>query len=190
MQMARFCCMYFSAPEHLVIKFPGLGMRDPPLGPPSILAEIFWHKCLQSNLQTSPPTHQKSYPNFQNNICNNGTCHRCAHGVRHIPLCGSINLLWSFRTPLGQIGNWGSTPLWIPSRASGSWFSGFSVAPDQGVVGSEVTQLSYRQAKKPRVQAELPYPPPPPNSPLPSPPISRHIRRIIFAGFDGGLSGE
>ena len=34
---------------------------------------------------------------------------------------------------------------------------------DQGVVGTEVSQLSYRQAKRPRVQAELPYhtiPPP------------------------------
>ena len=26
----------------------------------------FWHTCLQSHLQTSPPTPQKSYPKFRN----------------------------------------------------------------------------------------------------------------------------
>ena len=35
---------------------PGLCMRDPPLSPPSTLAEIFLHTCLQTHLQTSPPT--------------------------------------------------------------------------------------------------------------------------------------
>ena len=40
-------------------------------------------------------------------------------------------------------------------RASGSWHTGFSGALDQGVVG--VTQLSYRQANRPRVQAVIPY---------------------------------
>jgi hypothetical protein len=40
--------------------------RDPPLGPPSTLAEIFRRTCLQSHLQTSPPTPQKSYPKFPN----------------------------------------------------------------------------------------------------------------------------
>ena len=36
-----------------------------PLGPPMTLAEMFRHQCLQSNLQTSPPVPQKSYPMFQ-----------------------------------------------------------------------------------------------------------------------------
>ena len=40
--------------------------RDPPLGPPSTLAEIFRYTSLQSHLQTSPPTPQKSYPKFRN----------------------------------------------------------------------------------------------------------------------------
>ena len=31
-----------------------------------ILNEIFRHTCLQSHLQTSPPTPQKSYPKFRN----------------------------------------------------------------------------------------------------------------------------
>jgi hypothetical protein len=44
----------------------GLRTRDPPLGPPSTLAEIFRNPCLQSHLQTSPPTPQKSYPKFWN----------------------------------------------------------------------------------------------------------------------------
>ena len=42
-------------------RVPGL---DPPLGPPLTWAEICWHTCLHSHLQTSPPTHQKSYPKF------------------------------------------------------------------------------------------------------------------------------
>ena len=44
----------------------GLHTRDPPLGPPSTLAEIFRHACLQSHLQTSPPTPQKSYSKVWN----------------------------------------------------------------------------------------------------------------------------
>ena len=40
--------------------------RDPPLSPPSALAEIFRHACLQSCLQTSPTTPQKSDLKFQN----------------------------------------------------------------------------------------------------------------------------
>jgi hypothetical protein len=43
---------------------------DGPLVPPSTRAEIFRHACLQSNLQTSPPTPQKSYPNFRNTRTN------------------------------------------------------------------------------------------------------------------------
>ena len=43
-----------------------LRMLDPPLGPPSTLAEIFRRTCLQSHLQTSPPTPQKCYPKFRN----------------------------------------------------------------------------------------------------------------------------
>ena len=38
----------------------------PSARPPSTLAEIFRHPCLQSHLQTSPPTPQKSYQKFQN----------------------------------------------------------------------------------------------------------------------------
>ena len=45
---------------------PGLRTRDPPLSPPSTLAEIFRRMCLQSHLQTSPPVPQKSYLKFQN----------------------------------------------------------------------------------------------------------------------------
>ena len=45
---------------------PGLRTRDPPLSPLSTWAKIFRHLCLQSHLQTSPQTHQKSYPKFQN----------------------------------------------------------------------------------------------------------------------------
>ena len=44
----------------------GLRTLDPPLGPPSIWTEIFRCTCLQSHLQTCPPTHQKSYPKFWN----------------------------------------------------------------------------------------------------------------------------
>ena len=36
------------------------------LGPPSTLAEIFRHICLQSHLQTSPQTPQMSYLKFRN----------------------------------------------------------------------------------------------------------------------------
>ena len=45
---------------------PGLRTRDPPLSPQSMWAEIFRRTCLQSHLQTSPPTPQKSYPKFRN----------------------------------------------------------------------------------------------------------------------------
>ena len=45
---------------------PDLRTRDPLLGPPLTLEEIFRHTCLQSHLQTSPPTPQKSYPKFRN----------------------------------------------------------------------------------------------------------------------------
>ena len=37
---------------------PGLRTWDPPLGPPSTLAEVIRQTCLQSHLQTSPPTPQ------------------------------------------------------------------------------------------------------------------------------------
>ena len=39
---------------------------DRSLVPPSTEAEIFRRTCLQSQLQTSPPTPQKSYPKFRN----------------------------------------------------------------------------------------------------------------------------
>ena len=39
---------------------------DRSLVPPSAWAEIFRCTCLQSHLQTSPPTPQKSYPKFRN----------------------------------------------------------------------------------------------------------------------------
>jgi hypothetical protein len=45
---------------------PGLCTLDPLLGPPSTLAEFFWRMCLQSHLQTFPPTPQKSNPKFHN----------------------------------------------------------------------------------------------------------------------------
>ena len=53
--------------------------------------------------------------------------------------------------------------LSVCQRASGSWYAGFSVALDQGIVGE--TQLFHRQANRPRVQAvkpyhTIPYPPP------------------------------
>ena len=43
-----------------------LRMLDRPLVPPSAWAEIFRRTCLQSHLQTSPQTPQKSYPKFRN----------------------------------------------------------------------------------------------------------------------------
>ena len=45
---------------------PRLRTLDGPLVPPSTRAEIFQHTCLQSRLQTSPPTPQKSYLKFRN----------------------------------------------------------------------------------------------------------------------------
>ena len=45
--------------------------------------------------------------------------------------------------------------FFVCQRASGSWYAGLSAALDQGIV--EETQLYYRQANKPRVQAEIPY---------------------------------
>ena len=45
---------------------PGSAHARPSDGPPSTLAEIFRHTCLQSHLQTSPPTPQKSYLKFRN----------------------------------------------------------------------------------------------------------------------------
>jgi hypothetical protein len=45
---------------------PVSAQRDTPLSPPSTSAEIFRRTCLQSHLQTSPPTPQKSYPKFRN----------------------------------------------------------------------------------------------------------------------------
>ena len=45
--------------------------------------------------------------------------------------------------------------LSVCQRASGSWYAGFSVALDQGIVGE--TQLFHRQANRPRVQAVKPY---------------------------------
>ena len=44
----------------------GLRMLDPLLSPPSTWAEVFCLRCLQSHLQTSPPTPQKSYQKFLN----------------------------------------------------------------------------------------------------------------------------
>ena len=45
---------------------PGLCMLDPQPSPQSTPVEIFWRTCLQSRLQTSPPTPHKSYPKFRN----------------------------------------------------------------------------------------------------------------------------
>ena len=45
---------------------PGLGTQDPPLRPASSWVEIFRRTCLQSHLQKSPPTPQKSYPKLWN----------------------------------------------------------------------------------------------------------------------------
>ena len=44
---------------------PRLRTLDGPLVPPSTLAEIFRHPCLQSSLHSSPPVLQKSFPMFQ-----------------------------------------------------------------------------------------------------------------------------
>ena len=43
-----------------------MGSARPSARPPSTWAEIFRCMCLQSHLQTSPPTPQKSYPKFRN----------------------------------------------------------------------------------------------------------------------------
>ena len=45
---------------------PRLRTLDGPLVPPSTQAEIFWLTCLQSHLQTPPPTPLKSDPKFRN----------------------------------------------------------------------------------------------------------------------------
>ena len=42
------------------------GLRTLPLSPQSTLAESFQSTCLQSHLQTSLPTPQKSYSKFRN----------------------------------------------------------------------------------------------------------------------------
>ena len=58
----------------------------------------------------------------------------------------------------------GCAPLWMPTRASGSWCSELSLATlGQGVAGAVVSQLFYWQAKKTRVQAVIPSPPPTPS---------------------------
>ena len=89
-------------------------MREPPLSPPSKWAEIFRRTCLQSHLQTSPPTPQKSYPKFQKPRTNfesfkkkqknlktaprgPGGGLRIFFGV-NISFFVRINPLWSFRT--------------------------------------------------------------------------------------------
>ena len=74
-----FCCLRFETQPNFMSKIwnvfrsrrwgsslPGLNTLDPPFGAPSTWAEIFRRTCLQSNLQTSPPTPQKSYPKFRN----------------------------------------------------------------------------------------------------------------------------
>ena len=56
----------------------------------------------------------------------------------------------------------GCAPLWMSTRASGSWCSELSLATlGQGVAGAVVSQLFYWQAKKTRVQAVIPSPPTP-----------------------------
>ena len=55
-----------TSPPPMGSSLPGLPTQDPLLAPPLTLAQIFWHTCLQSHLQTSPPTPQKSYMKFQN----------------------------------------------------------------------------------------------------------------------------
>ena len=45
---------------------PVSAQRDTPLSPPSTSAEIFWHTCLHSNLQTIPPNPKNAYAKFQN----------------------------------------------------------------------------------------------------------------------------
>ena len=85
---------------------PGLRTWDPPLSPPSTLAEIFWHACLQSHIQTSPPTPQVNFWNFhtKNFYITSKTLPRGARGVFKFfgglisPFFVRINPLWSFRT--------------------------------------------------------------------------------------------
>ena len=45
---------------------PGSALARPFARPPSTPAEFFRRTCLQSHLQTSPSTPQKSYPKFRN----------------------------------------------------------------------------------------------------------------------------
>ena len=91
---------------------PGSAHARPSLQPP--IAEIFRHMCLQSHLQTSPPTTQKSYPKFRNprktfeiftqkTFTNLKTPHRGQGGLRiflgvNISFFVGINPLWSFWT--------------------------------------------------------------------------------------------
>ncbi len=46
----------------------------PSAQPPSALAEFFRHTCLQSCLQTSPPTPQKSYPKIKTSTTSLSGC--------------------------------------------------------------------------------------------------------------------
>ena len=70
-----YLCLLYGSEINLKVKvksklrwgssLPGLRKPDPPLSPPSTLAETFQCTCLQSHLQQNCPAPQKQYPRFR-----------------------------------------------------------------------------------------------------------------------------
>ena len=61
--------------------------------PPSAWTEIFLRTCLQRHLQTSTPTHQKSFPKFWNVW---KYPHLSTHSIVHSVVDGVIYEFWNF----------------------------------------------------------------------------------------------
>ena len=70
-----YLCLLYGSEINLKVKvkrkrrwgssLPGLRKPDPPLSPPSTLAETFQCTCLQIHLQKNFPAPQKQYPRFR-----------------------------------------------------------------------------------------------------------------------------
>ena len=77
-QLSKSCKNFSSIPlTPMGVLAHRLRTLDRSLVPPSTWAEICWHMCLQSHLQASPPTSQKSYPKFRNNMTTFGNTPLC-----------------------------------------------------------------------------------------------------------------
>ena len=88
------------------VLIPGLHTWHPLLGPPSTLAKIFHRMWLQSQLQTSPPIPQKSYPKFQNSTAS---------------LSRKYLKLANFPVKIGLIGGVGDVPDSSPRLKSSNY---------------------------------------------------------------------